>query len=321
MADTDADETRERTTCRYGAKSSICRAADEPSDPPGGLFGLVRPSPKGRTSAHGYGHRDRNVPGADVLRYRCNLPVRPSPVAVTMTPGGHALPRAAKAQQSSSTPPQAAPGAETAIPTPLPQQPQRPDEPSQDAPSDTELLRIHVAGTDPYAFTELIRRHRARLWAVAGAILRDPQDADDAVQEATLRALKYAHGFRGESSVYIWLRTLTVNVATTMAAKRVRLARRIADQDPSLTPDQAATRANSTIELDELLRWALSEVPDAQRAAFVLVQLLDMPVEQVAELQGVRPATVYTRIHRARLHLVTLLDYRQVIDLLHRLDS
>lgn len=239
-----------------------------------------------------------------------------------MNPGGRALPRAPDPRRSSSTPLPAARGAEAPISTPLPPQPKQSDQPSlHDAPSDAELLRTHVEGTDPYAFTELIRRHRSRLWAVAGAILRDPQDADDAVQEATLRAVKYARGFRGESSVYVWLRTLTVNAATTMAAKRARLARRIIGQDPSFTPDRAATRASSTVELDELLRWALSEVPDDQRAAFVLVQLLDMPVEQVAELQGVRPATVYTRIYRARLQLVTLLDYRQVIDLLRGLDS
>lgn len=189
-----------------------------------------------------------------------------------------------------------------------------------EAATDAELLAAHVAGSDPSAFTELIRRHRSRLWVVAGAILRNPQDADDAVQDAMLRAFIHAPRFRGDSSVYVWLRTLTINVSTSMATKRARLAGRTISQDTSFKPDPATAEATSAVELDELLRRALSEVPEDQRNAFVLVQLLDMPVGEVAELQMVRPATIYTRVYRARLRLVELLDYRQVIDLLHHVD-
>ena len=111
---------------------------------------------------------------------------------------------------------------------------------------------------------------------------------------------------------------LTINVSTTMAVKRARLANHTTNRDPSPKPDPRAQDATTQIELDELLRWALSEVPEEQRAAFVLVHQLDLPVEQVAELQAVRPMTVYTRIFRARQRLVELLDHRQIIDLLRR---
>lgn len=193
-------------------------------------------------------------------------------------------------------------------------------EPPRSTATDDELLAAHVARSDPGAFTELTRRHRSRLWSVAGAILRNPQDADDAVQDAMLRAFTHAKTFRAESSVYVWLRTLTVNASITLAAKRTRLARRTTGHDPSFTPDRSAGAAIRLVELDELVRQVLSELPDDQRGAFVMVQLLDLPVAQVAELQMVQPATIYTRVHRARLHLVTSLDYRQVLELLRHLD-
>ena len=192
------------------------------------------------------------------------------------------------------------------------------DEALGDLPSDAQLLAAHVAGTGPYAFTELTRRHRSRLWGAACAILRDPQDAEDAVQDALLRAFVYAKTFRGESSVYSWLRTLTVNVSISLAAQRARRATHTTSQNSSCTPDPATAAALGMVELDELLRRALDGIPEDYRNAFVLVQLLDLPVSEVAELQRVRPATVYTRVYRARLRLVELLDYRQVIDLLHR---
>lgn len=195
-------------------------------------------------------------------------------------------------------------------------------EPQVDAAaSDAELLTAHLRGTDPGAFTELTRRHRTRLWAVAGAILSNPQDAEDAVQDAMLRAFVHAGTFRGESSVYVWLRALTVNVSTTLAAKRARLASRTTSQDPGYKPDRSAYEATSAIDLDELLRHALLQVPEEQRTAFVLVQLLDVPAAEVAHLQNVRVKTIYTRIHRARLRLVELLDYKQVIELLRRIDG
>lgn len=210
--------------------------------------------------------------------------------------------------------------AETTEPMPPRRQPAPLDEALEDLSPDAQLLAAHIAGTDPYAFTELTRRHRSHLWRAACAILRDPQDAEDAVQDAMLRAFVHAKTFRGESSVYVWLRTLTVNVSTSLAAKRTRHAIHTTSHNSSYISDPATAAAFGTVELDELMRRALGEIPEDYRDAFVLVQLLDMPVREVAELQRVRPATIYTRVYRARLRLVELLDYRQVIDLLHQTD-
>ena len=77
-------------------------------------------------------------------------------------------------------------------------------------PSDTELLRRHVAG-DSDAFGELFRRHRDRLWAVALRTVCDPEEAADALQDAMISAFRRAGDFRGDSAVTTWLHRIVVN--------------------------------------------------------------------------------------------------------------
>jgi RNA polymerase sigma-70 factor (ECF subfamily) len=81
----------------------------------------------------------------------------------------------------------------------------RPDEKS-----DGDLLAAH-AGGDPQAFSELVRRHRDRMWAVALRTLRDPDEAADALQEAFISAFRAAGAFRGQSQVTTWLHRIVVN--------------------------------------------------------------------------------------------------------------
>src|ERR1700719_3084353 len=106
------------------------------------------------------------------------------------------------------------------------------DAPSEDAPSDQELLRRHVAG-DSDAFGELFRRHRDRLWAVALRTVCDPEEAADALQDAMVSAFRRAGDFRGESAVTTWLHRIVVNAALD------RLRRRAARPAPSTAGEQA----------------------------------------------------------------------------------
>src|SRR4029079_3542688 len=81
------------------------------------------------------------------------------------------------------------------------------------------LLRAHVAG-DRDAFSELFRRHRDRLWAVALRTLGDREEAADAVQDALLSAYRGANRFRGEPAVTTWLHGIVVNACLDRARRR-----------------------------------------------------------------------------------------------------
>ncbi|MDP5095326.1 MAG: sigma-70 family RNA polymerase sigma factor, partial [Candidatus Nanopelagicales bacterium] len=87
------------------------------------------------------------------------------------------------------------------------------------APTDAELLASHCAG-DPDAFTELVRRHRDRLWAVAMRTTGNPEEASDALQDALISAYRRAATFRGESAVTTWLHRIVVNASLDRLRRR-----------------------------------------------------------------------------------------------------
>ncbi len=170
-------------------------------------------------------------------------------------------------------------------------------------PSDTELLRRHVAG-DAEAFGELFRRHRDRLWAVALRTVCDPEEAADALQDAMVSAFRRAADFRGDSAVTTWLHRIVVNAS--LDRLRHKAAR------PAVTGDEQAFEALVTQGADPAsaqdarldVDAALRILPPQQRAALVLVDMLGFPVADAAVILGTAPGTVKSRCARARARLI-----------------
>jgi RNA polymerase sigma-70 factor, ECF subfamily len=174
-----------------------------------------------------------------------------------------------------------------------------------------ELLRRHVAG-DPDAFGELFRRHRERLWAVAIRILRDPEEAADALQDAMIAAFRRAASFRGESAVTTWLHRIVVNAVLDRIRRRAARPAR-GGQDDDLDALAARTQrpgdpsASTDIALD--VRAALSTLVPDQRAALVLVDMLGYSIADAAEVLGVSEGTVKSRAARGRARLLPRLAH------------
>jgi RNA polymerase sigma-70 factor (ECF subfamily) len=173
------------------------------------------------------------------------------------------------------------------------------------------LLRLHVDG-DPEAFGELFTRHRDRLWAVAIRTLSDPEDAADALQEAMISAFRRAASFRGESAVTTWLHRIVVN-ACLDKMRRQKARPEVPGGDERLldtiassaaAPDPAA---DSEISLEVIA--ALRLLPHDQQVALVLVDMLDYPVADAAELLGVAQGTVKSRCARGRARLLPRLAH------------
>jgi RNA polymerase sigma-70 factor (ECF subfamily) len=171
-------------------------------------------------------------------------------------------------------------------------------------PSDTELLRRHVAG-DSEAFGELFRRHRDRLWAVALRTVGDPEEASDALQDAMISAFRRAGDFRGDSAVTTWLHRIVVNACLD------RLRRKAARPAVSAGDEQAfealvaqgsdPARATDT-RLD--LNAALQILPPQQRAALLVVDMLGYSVADAAIILDTSQGTVKSRCARARARLL-----------------
>jgi RNA polymerase sigma-70 factor (ECF subfamily) len=149
---------------------------------------------------------------------------------------------------------------------------------------------------DHDAFTALVDQHLARLDAAARMVLRDPELARDAVQEALIRAWRDLPKLREPDRFEAWLHRLTVNACFDQARKRKR---RVIEVE--LTPiidleisDGSAARADR-----ELVDQVLRRLDDHGRAIVVLHYYLGMPLSDVAVTLGIPIGTVKSRLHRA----------------------
>ena len=164
---------------------------------------------------------------------------------------------------------------------------------------------------DAAAFDELVRRTEARVRAVALAILRDPAAAEDAAQEAFLRAWRRASSWRGQGPVAAWLCRIAVRCAhdhIRKAERRRRLAELLVrssppDADGLDAGDHAAALRNRT-ELESALR----SLPANEREALVLKEVAGMTYREIATLARLPLGTVQSRIHRARRRLAEALS-------------
>jgi RNA polymerase sigma-70 factor (ECF subfamily) len=149
---------------------------------------------------------------------------------------------------------------------------------------------------DHEAFTALIDLTIARLDAAARLILRDPELARDAVQEALFRAWRDLRGLRDPDRFDAWLHRLTVNACLDIARRRVRrpIEVEIIDLDRPASSDMAAEIADR-----ELLDHALAGLDPAHRAVVVLHYYLGMPVPEVAKAIGIPDGTAKSRLHYA----------------------
>ena len=177
-------------------------------------------------------------------------------------------------------------------------------EPGDGDAQDRALLAAHVAG-EPHAFDDLLRRHRQRMWAVAVRTLGDPEEAADAVQEASISAYRAAGGFRGDARVTTWLHRIVVNASLDRVRRQsVRPTVPLPDQPPADPRDVLAERETSV-----LVQQALAGLPADQRAAVVLVDLTGFSVDDAAAILDVPPGTVKSRCFRGRARLAVSLGH------------
>lgn len=185
--------------------------------------------------------------------------------------------------------------------------------PSGDPRSDRTLIAEHAAG-DRSAFPELVVRHRRRLWNLGLRMLRDREDAADALQDAFVRAFRAAATFRGDSEVSTWLHRIMVNVCLNRIAARQRKPtlplldewlNEFEDQNRTDLVDHRDHYAESDSRRD--MERLLARLPDDQRLAIVLVDVEGYSVAEAAQALGVAQGTIKSRCARGRAKLATIL--------------
>lgn len=166
-----------------------------------------------------------------------------------------------------------------------------------------------VRAGDPSAVTAVYDRHHEAVRAFAAHLLHDEAAAEDLVHEVFVTLPRAIRRFRGGAS----LRTFLIGIAANHARHYVRAAaRRRAAYDrlsrqvepAAMTPESLCERR----ELATLLERALDTLPLKQRVVFVLCDVEDRTSADVAEILGIPPATVRTRLFHARRKLRGILE-------------
>ena len=157
------------------------------------------------------------------------------------------------------------------------------------------------------ALADSISENQPRLRALALRMLGDHHSADDAVQEACLRALRSLGRFRGDASMATWLYTITSNVCLDeWRRRRHRPVLAAAPDDAAPSPVVADFTDASLFRAG--LADALAGLSAPQREAFMLVEVWGFDYAEAGARMGVPPGTVGSRLHRAKQVLRQFLD-------------
>ena len=160
-----------------------------------------------------------------------------------------------------------------------------------------ELVRRAIEG-DHDAFSSLVDASVDRLHAVANLILRDPDRAQDAVQDALISAWKDVRALRNPDAWDAWTYRLTVWSCYRLARKDRRRnlveLKVVPDPEPAVAFDAGRALADR-----DLVERALNDLPLDHRAVIVLRFYLDLPLDAVADILDIPVGTAKSRLHRA----------------------
>jgi len=181
----------------------------------------------------------------------------------------------------------------------------------QQTPADEARLIKRERQKDRAAIRQIVKQQNRRLYRIARSIVRDDSEAEDALQEAYVHALGNLDAFRGEAQFGTWLARLVINEALACLRRR----RPTVDIDllaespvpnaqivlfPYANPELDPETTMAQREIRALLERAIDKLPEAFRGVVVARLVEGMSVEETAELFGILPQTVKTRLHRGR---------------------
>ncbi|OLC07879.1 MAG: hypothetical protein AUH34_00595 [Gemmatimonadetes bacterium 13_1_40CM_70_12] len=167
--------------------------------------------------------------------------------------------------------------------------------------SDGELVRRVLAG-DTGAYAMLVARYRDRLGRYAVHMLGDRQDAEEALQDAFVRAHRSLARCDDPERFGAWLYGILVNRCRTTGGRAARRARLFVRDDAALSGAPLPGPAERA-EWDDTVRWALGQLAPEYREAFLLKHVEDLEYEEMAQLTGAGISALKMRVKRAREQL------------------
>lgn len=181
------------------------------------------------------------------------------------------------------------------------------------APRDEARMIASILAGQTHLFHELVRPYERSVFAMAMSFLHNEADAEDAAQEAFLKAFRKLSDFRAEAKFSTWLISITLNEARSRLRGKKAAPMVSIDEDPE-EPGQFSpamlrdwreipSEALERHEVRLLLQDAIAALPDNYRTVFLLRDVDDLSTNEAAEVLNISVASLKVRLHRARMML------------------
>ncbi|MBI4364520.1 MAG: sigma-70 family RNA polymerase sigma factor [Candidatus Latescibacteria bacterium] len=170
-----------------------------------------------------------------------------------------------------------------------------------------EVLVRKAQEDDDRAFGELVSRYETKVYSLALKMVRNPEDAEDVLQDTFLRAYRGIKSFKGNSTFSTWIYRITANSALMRLRKKQLPTVSIEDADEREAPVSIADWSPGPVdqllnqELQQVMDEAIEALPAEFRQVFVLRDIEEISNAEVAEILDLSVAAVKSRLHRARL--------------------
>ena len=174
--------------------------------------------------------------------------------------------------------------------------------------SDEEVVR-RVAGGERELFELLLRRYNQRVYRAVRAVLRNPDDIEDVMQQAYVSAYRHLHQFEGRASFSTWMIRIAIREASARNRKTLSHLQLVPELDgetimndvrePSPDPEERAV----TTDLMQHVEAEVAALPETYRSVLLLREVEGLSTEETAECLEISTDVVKTRLHRARTML------------------
>ena len=166
---------------------------------------------------------------------------------------------------------------------------------------ESELI-VQIQGGDKDAYMELVGEYRVRLYRKACSIIRNPEEAEDVLQDALVSAYRALDRFRGESGIYTWLYRIVVNKCRDyLRSRKSKVHESFDDFQPIISDNRISVEKK--LELSEESTYLLNkinEMDEKYRESLILRYYEDLSYEEIAQISSVNLGTVKSRLFKAR---------------------
>ncbi len=167
---------------------------------------------------------------------------------------------------------------------------------------DSQLASLAAAG-DESAFTTMVTRFQPAVFRWALMFARDPDEAEDIVQEVFVRAYRQLSQYRSDGSLEAWLYSITRRAANEMRRTQKRRKRLALSPHAQPLRDAYTTDPGGRVDRERaaaLIHEVFSDLPPRQREIFDLIDLQGLTPAEVAERTGIKPTSVRANLFKAR---------------------